>query len=362
MPPQGNMTSKRSALSLSAAEITYLDKWMNKVSRSFALVVASLEEPMSHYLEVAYLICRVIDTVEDCMSAPAWKDLRFEEIKQLLVRPSLAKLILPVWDSEPWPGIMADQRQVMTFSDGFPLWQIYARLPHEVKSIISRWGLKMAQGMMQLENPHMPPWIIRSEIRILAQEYDYDQYCYIVAGTVGHMATELVILQYGMQGELAQKLLQNCEACGNSLQKTNIVKDFLEDLGRGVCYLPDEWLSQIGYSPLALRGSTPDWSRRVLGNVLSELQTATGYILTLPYEVAGYRMASLLCLLPAYQTILMAAQQHGNLFTNKHPHKISHAVFGQCIQDAQAMLTDNAAVWEYSQELTRSIKAQFAGV
>ena len=100
----------------------------------------------------------------------------------------------------------------------------------------------------------------------------------------------------------------------------------------------------------------------MLGNVLSELQSATDYILTIPYEVADYRMASLLCLLPAYQTILMAAQQHGSLFTNEHPHKISHAVFSQCIQDAQAMLTDNAAVCEYSQEVTRLVNAQFAGV
>lgn len=354
------MTIKRSAPRLSAAEIAYLDVWMNKVSRSFALVVASLEDPLSHYMGVAYLICRVIDNVEDCKSPPAWKELRFEEIKQLLVQPSLAKVILPVWGSEPWPGITADQRQIMTFSDGFPLWQIYDQFPYEVKSIISRWALKMAEGMMQFESPDTPPWIVRNEIRILAQEHDYNQYCYFVAGTVGHMATELVIYQYGMQGELAQNLLQNCEACGNSLQKTNIVKDFLEDLRRGVCYLPDEWLSQVGYSPLGLRGSTPDWSQKVLGNVLSELKSATRYILTLPHEVAGYRMASLLCLLPAYQTILMAAQQHENLFTSEHPHKISREVFGQCIQDAQAMLTDNDAIWEYSQELTGSVNAQFA--
>ena len=351
-----------SAPRLSTAEITYLDTWMNKVSRSFALVVASLEDPMSHYLGVAYLICRVIDNVEDCKSSPAWKELRFEEIKQLLVEPSLAKVILPVWGSEPWPGMTADQRQIMTLLDGLPLWQIYDQFPYEVKSIISRWALKMADGMMQFENPAKPPWILWNEVQLLAQEQDYNQYCYFVAGTVGHMATELVIYQYGMDGELAQQLLQNCEACGNGLQKTNIVKDFLEDLGRGVCYLPDEWLSQVGYSPLALRGSTPDWSQKVLGNVLSELKSATRYVLTLPHEVPGYRMASLLCLLPAYQTILMAAQQHENLFTSEHPHKISHAVLGQCIQDAQAMLTDNGAIWEYSQELTDSVNAQFAGV
>jgi farnesyl-diphosphate farnesyltransferase len=356
------MLYKRSALSLSAAEGDYLETWMNKVSRTFAVVVATLEEPLRHYLAVAYLICRVIDNVEDCKSSPAWKDLRFQEISQLLDRPALAKSTLSIWDSVNWPGISADQRQIMTSSDGFPLWQIYARLPDNVRSIISHWAIEMTQGMSHLEDPGTPPKIVRwNDIQILETESDYDRYCYIVAGTVGRMATELVILQYSLSGEVAHKLLQDCEGCGRSLQKTNIVKDFREDVVRGFCYLPDKWMSEVSHLPLRLQGATPDWSLKVLVNVLTELQSATDYLLALPYEAADYRMASLLCLLPAYQTILMAAQQREHLFTDQHPQKISYAVFGQCIQDAQAMLTDNTAVWEYSQKLTRSVYAQFEG-
>ena len=59
---------------LSAADRLYLEKWMSKVSRSFAVVVAALEEPLSQRLAAAYLICRVIDNIEDCKSAPAWKE------------------------------------------------------------------------------------------------------------------------------------------------------------------------------------------------------------------------------------------------------------------------------------------------
>jgi len=96
--------------------------------------------------------------------------------------------------------------------------------------------------------------------------------------------------------------------------------------------------------------------------VLSELQDACDYVLTVPYNLASYRMASLLCLLPAYQTILLTAHLHDNLFTPQHPQKISHEVFGQCIQDAQTMVTNNAAVSEYSLELTRAVEATFVGL
>ena len=357
------MIERISALKQSPAEITYLETWMNKVSRSFAVVVTSLEEPMNHYLAAAYLICRVIDNVEDCKAKSTWKRLRFEEIARLLHQPSMAKTILPIWDGEVWPGLSAAQRQIMTLVDGYPLWQIYSRFPAEVKRIITHWSLQMVEGMGRLEDPDSPPrFITWNKIQILANEYDYDQYCYIVAGTVGHMATELVILNYSLNGIIAQKLLHYSEACGRSLQKTNIVKDFKEDLDRGICYLPDEWLNEVGYSPLTLQGATPDWCRKVLMNVLSELQDACDYVLAVPYNLASYRMASLLCLLPAYQTILLTAHLHDNLFTPQHPQKISHEVFGQCIQDTQTMVTNNAAVSEYSLELTRAVEATFVGL
>ena len=50
------------------------------------------------------------------------------------------------------------------------------------------------------------------------------------AGTVGHLATELVILQYQLSDDVAQRSAHAAEACGRALQKTNIVKDFAEDL------------------------------------------------------------------------------------------------------------------------------------
>jgi phytoene/squalene synthetase len=55
-------------------------------------------------------------------------------------------------------------------------------------------------------------------------------------------------------------LLTGSKACGRTLQKTNIIKDFVEDLARQVCYLPDAWLRSIDYTPLALAGAPAHWS------------------------------------------------------------------------------------------------------
>ena len=88
---------------------------------------------------------------------------------------------------------------------------------------------------------------------------------------------------------------------------------------------------------------------------MKELRDATDYLLTLPYSAPGYRRAALLCLLPAYQTILSAAQNQVILFTPAHQIKISHSTMAQCLVDSQAMLVDNNAIQQYSQRLEDEI-------
>jgi hypothetical protein len=97
--------------------------------------------------------------------------------------------------------------------------------------------------------------------------------------------------------------------------------------------------------------------RKVLQNVVHELRDATTYLLTLPYSAAGYRMASLLCLLPAYQTLLLAAQQQAQLFTPHHHVKITRLAMGRCLLDARSMVNDNEAIGRYSRQLEQAIAA-----
>ncbi len=343
-----------------SAQKSYLDTFMNKVSRSFAILIPYLEEPLNYFLATAYLLCRVVDNIEDCHQPAAWKKLRFGEFIQLLHRPDLAPDILHRWQQESWPGLTPDETQLMGLKNGLPLWQIYHLFPADARQIIGRWTQAMAEGMSHLEDSNQSPQFInRRGVQILTTEEDYNHYCYYVAGTVGHLSTELVINHYQLKGAITANLLADCEACGRGLQKTNIVKDFAKDLQRGISYLPDVWLGEANYTPLTLSGASPTWVRKVLYNVVDELRDATAYLLALPYQAAGYRMASLLCLLPAYQTLLLAAEQQENLFTPRHQVKISRLTMGRCIFDASSMVKDNEALRRYSRQLEQAIDATF---
>jgi phytoene/squalene synthetase len=345
---------------LTAAETSYLDRKLRDVSRSFALVVPFLETPLQQYLATAYLLCRVVDNIEDSGQNDDWKNERFGEFSRLLREPQRAAHVLEYWERETWPPLTNAERQMMGVDGGLVLWQIYAAIPQATQDTIRLWAGIMAEGMQLLGDPHKRPYLIQRDGKeILNSEEDYNQYCYFVAGTVGHLVTELVILHYQFSDDVAQFLRARAEACGRALQKTNIVKDFVQDLKRGICYLPDVWLREVEYAPLALQGAAPEWKAMVIGDVLDELSKATAYLSALPHSAKGYRHAALLCLLPAYQTLLSAAQQQETLFTPAHHIKISRQTMAQCLADSQALLFDDEAIRQYARRIGAEIYDQF---
>jgi len=340
----------------------YLNAWMNKVSRSFALVTPCFEKPLDDVMALAYLMCRVVDNIEDCTQPLSWKRLRYLEFSLLLKEPANAQEILSVWEALDWPGLTSDETKMMSIAGGQTIWQIYAQIPQETRSTISHWCSVMSKGMEDTEDSDRPPlFVSRLDVRVLARKSDYDLYCYYVAGTVGHMISDLAVSRYGFNAEMAGALNDLSDACGRGLQKTNIVKDFAKDLARGICYLPEEWMQDTMYSPLTLEGASPRWKQKVLEDVLDELEDFVSYITVLPYETSGYRLACLMCVLPAFQTILKAARNHDKLFTSEHDVKISRITFLGCIKDAQLMVRSNEAILRYSHEVESEIDGLFAG-
>lgn len=311
-------------------------------------------------MATAYLICRVLDNIEDCEQPIEWQEKRFNEFAVMLDQPQLAYEILNYWGQEPWPGLTADEQKLMSHEGGYPLWQIYEQIPEPARSSIKNWTSVMAAGMGEIQKPRQELRTQRyNGVQLLANEDDYDRYCYYVAGTVGHLATELAIYHYHFDENVAEALLATCEACGRGLQKTNIVKDFVKDLRRGISYLPDQWLKEVNYQPLSLAGASTIWSHKVIANVLSELRDAADYVLALPYTARGYRLASLMCLLPAYQTLLLVAKNRERLFTADHQFKISRLTMAKCLLDSRSMIADNTAIKQYNQRLQGVVEEAF---
>ena len=160
------------------AQRRYLEAQMKKVSRSFALVVSYLEEPLKEYLSTAYLICRVVDNIEDCTEPFEWRQVRFDEFGQLLADPQRAAAVLEKWAALSWAGLTEDEKRLMSPDHGAMLWQLYAAMPPQARQAVGHWAQDMAQGMNQIEDPARSPLLLRRDgVQILASQADYNQYC-----------------------------------------------------------------------------------------------------------------------------------------------------------------------------------------
>ena len=107
---------------------------------------------------------------------------------------------------------------------------------------------------------------------------------------------------------------------------------------------------------LQLAGAPVSWIQDLLDDILIELRSATAYVLDVPHRAKGYRIASLMCLLPAYETIMSAARQQSELFTVGHQIKIERSTMVRCIHDAASLAVDDDAIRGLSQNFERAIR------
>lgn len=357
IPNQKSNTAFKSIF-IGSSERLYLQKAMKATSRSFALVTPCFEEPFDAVMSAAYLVFRVADNIEDCFYSDREKKDLYEKLRILIRDSTSVEDIYERWSELDWPGLTTEERQLMSKDGGVQLWEIFFSFPDFVQTSIARWLEEMIVGTLELaESSDRGQNLLVEEVTILASEDIYNRYCYFVAGTVGRMGTELANSFYEIVPQQAEKLSQLSEDCGRALQKTNIVKDFEKDLSeRKLCYLPKSWMDEVELSPLKLEDAPLQWKRMVILDALESANKSVEYVLTIPENATGFKLASLMCLLPAYQTLLFASQNHQTLFTPKHHVKISRETFSQCFTDAKSMLKGDRQLQEYSENLQEQIE------
>ena len=199
---------------------------LQKVSRTFALTIPLLPMRLADWIGNAYLLCRIVDTIEDDA------DLSIH-LKQKHILSYLAALAGEI-DSVAWSHELHSSLSVST-SEGersliADIPAVLARLasfPDPVRDILIRGVGIMSQGMAA-----------QQECAVITQAADLDRYCYSVAGVVGELLAELFAVYSPSIANVKQTLLPLAVSFGEGLQLTNILKDVWEDASRGVCWLP----------------------------------------------------------------------------------------------------------------------------
>jgi farnesyl-diphosphate farnesyltransferase len=215
----GLMTS--STPPLETPEYLFCERMLKKVSRSFALVIQTLPRSLRVSVCIFYLVLRALDTIEDDMTA-----FRSDRSKKVvLLRTFASKLSKPSWALK---GLGTEDEKALL--EQFPkVLSVYHTLSKEDQAIVHETCLSMGNGMADF---------VEKDIRLgTASVEEYNLYCHIVAGLVGQGLTRLFVAHGNEDKSLLTKMTEANEM-GLFLQKTNIIRDYLEDLQEGRTFWP----------------------------------------------------------------------------------------------------------------------------
>ncbi len=205
-----------------------------KTSRTFALAIPLLPEPTQQTVCLSYLLFRIADTLEDAEAWPRARRLQgLEEFAGLLDRPEpgegrrLSQLWLapPPTRHEAYLELLAATEQVMG--------EVRDLAPG-ARTIALRHARRTALGMRDILANRSD-----AEGRVRVGDLQgLKDYCYVVAGIVGELLTEVFLHDAPGLDRVAGALHENERAFGEGLQLVNILKDERDDAGDGRSYLP----------------------------------------------------------------------------------------------------------------------------
>jgi farnesyl-diphosphate farnesyltransferase len=288
-----------------------------KLSRSFALTIPKLPPDLQSTVSVAYLLCRAVDTIED--SRLEHPDQKVSQLENFLAAVDDDNIVQDV--SKQLTAELSGQvsREELDLIANLPL--LFGALnefsPRQQVAVRTCFR-KMASGMKYyVDRPNG-----------LSDMGDLDRYCYVVAGVVGEMLTELFCdhcSEIDSRKESLEKLAANF---GQGLQMTNILKDIWDDKREGRCWLPKNLFGSMNLDLDDFEGATqsPNFRPvmvRLATTALAHLDNAVEYTLLIPRQHTGIRLFCLLAVGMAYATLNRVVQV--SQFSSDYRPKISRS-------------------------------------
>lgn len=266
-------------------DLAYQTEALRGVSRTFALTIPQLPGPLRDVVGNAYLLCRITDSIEDEPGLTPPQKRRFASRFVDIVEGradagdfgrELGALLSP--------STTASERELVANTP--TVIRITKGLGEGQQRALARCVRIMAEGMSAFQQLDTTAGL--RDLREL------DRYCYVVAGVVGEMLTELFCDYSKEIGERRSELMPLAVSFGQGLQMTNILKDVWEDLRRGACWLPRDVFLREGFDLRELPGgrSDPAFGRgldELLGIAREHLANALRFIRLIPARETGIR-------------------------------------------------------------------------
>jgi len=265
-------------------DVAWCHEAVRGVSRTFALTVDVLEEPMSSHICLGYLLCRVADTIEDAGHIPPETRVDLLETYDAALDPAsdgtVTQFRVAVDEWLPAPADRSTDWSVVARSP--TIWATFTDQPESVQTAVVPLVREMVDGMAMFVKRHADAGGLRIDDRP-----ELEQYCYYAAGTVGTLVTNL-LTRGDVSRERVRTLYETAEEFGLLLQLVNVSKDVYDDYtGENNVYLPATWLADEGVDQDAIldpdnRNSAARVVERTASHAATFLDDAQTYLEAMP--------------------------------------------------------------------------------
>jgi farnesyl-diphosphate farnesyltransferase len=334
------------------ADIDWCFEAVGGVSRTFAITIDVLEEPMKSAICVGYLLCRVPDTVEDAGHIPADEQVRLLEAYDRALDPDDSTTIAEFQELAAEWLPPADERDAdwEVVADADRVFRAYEAQSPEVRESVRGPVREMVSGM----GTFLERYADEGGLRIQTPD-ELEEYCHYVAGTVGELITNLATRE-GVSGARERRLYDHAESFGRLLQLVNIAKDVHDDYHEeNNVYLPASWLRDEGVSPERVCAPENQHGvaavvRRTADRARSYLGDAQRYLEAVPLERGNTLAAWAIPYLLAVGTLREvdenptdAVRQHAIKVSREEVHAVIAALAGESNRDAVGEMREEIA-------------------
>ncbi|XP_036854799.1 squalene synthase isoform X1 [Manis javanica] len=305
-------------------------KYLNATSRSFAAVIEALEGEIRHAVCIFYLVLRALDTLEDDMT------ISTEEKVQLL-HNFHSYLYEPDWR---FLESKEKDRQVL---EDFPTISLeFRNLAEKYQTVIVDVCQKMGFGMAEFL------------VKQVTSEQEWDKYCHYVAGLVGIGLSRLFSASE-LEDALVGEDTKHANSMGLFLQKTNIIRDYLEDQQGGREFWPQEvWSKYVKKLGDFAKPENVDMAVQCLNELITNALHHIPDVITYLSRLRNQSVFNF-CAIPQVMAIATLAACYNNQQVFKGVVKIRKGQAVTLMMDATNMPAVKAIICQYMEEIYHRI-------
>lgn len=273
---------------------------LRKVSRTFALSIEQLPQPLRDSVTLAYLVFRVSDCLEDHDSLPPAQKSELLSIWAEVIdggRPAAAL-------TQRIGHLDSEDEEVYVAQHAGEILEQLAGFDPSIRGPILGHARDSALGMARWQD-HGP---------FVEDEAALDDYMHQVAGRVGYLLTDIFSWYSPFIAERRDTLMPLSRECGLALQTVNIIRGMRKDYERGWVFVPQSFYEPFGLTRESL--FDPRHVDRALNVVELLAQKADrhlwgglSYVRGLPRHLHRIRLA---CMWPVYFAVGTLAVSRNN--------------------------------------------------